>query len=143
VRGLRRTLGDEFDLAWRAEAQSAFEQNGFDAPSLYAGLSRVADDSYFASRNFGIPAIGNQGTIVPGGSQIEQLCLLNNVGRSRVIDVAGVAESICASLANGVQRRFSTLIFFSKIVRVLTDERRISPTSLIYLEQTIGVVAGR
>ena len=41
IRGLRRTLGDECDLAWRAEAQSVFEQNGFDAPNLYRQLSQV------------------------------------------------------------------------------------------------------
>lgn len=101
-------------------------------------------DVHFASRNFGVPARGNYGGIVHAGSQIsiEQLCLLNNVGGLRAIDVAGVAESICASLATGLQRRTSTLIFFSKIVRVLTEERRISSTSLIYLEITIASFAG-
>jgi uncharacterized protein YjbI with pentapeptide repeats len=134
-------VGCDFD----AETFSTAEHRAFYFNTLSrCKFGRLADDSHFASRNFGIPAIGNQGTIVPTDSQIsiEQLCLLNNVGRSRVIDVAGVAESICASLADGVQRRFSTLIFFSKIVRVLTDERRISPTSLIYLEQTIAKFAG-
>src|ERR1700730_1480483 len=108
-------------------------------------FGRPTSEAHFASRNFGIPAIADQGTIVPAGSQtsIEQLCLLNNIGRLRAIDVAGVAESICSSLSDGVHRRVSTLIFFSKIVRVLTEERRISPTSLIYLEQTITAFAGR
>jgi hypothetical protein len=41
IRGLRRTLGDECDLAWRAEAQAVFEQNGFDAPNLYRQLAQV------------------------------------------------------------------------------------------------------
>ena len=134
-------VGCEFD----AETLTTAEHRAF----YFNALSRckfgsLVYDSHFASRNFGIPALGNQGTIVPNGSQIsiEQLCLLNNIGRSRVIDVAGVAESVCASLADGIHRRFSTLIFFSKIVRVLTDERRISPTSLIYLEQTIARFAG-
>jgi uncharacterized protein YjbI with pentapeptide repeats len=134
-------VGCEFDAETLATAEHRAIY--FNALSR-CKFGRPIYDSYFASRNFGTPALGDQGTIVPGGSQIsiEQLCLLNNIGRSRVIDVAGVAESICASLADGVHRRFSTLIFFSKIVRVLTDERRISPTSLIYLEQTIAGFAG-
>jgi hypothetical protein len=41
IRGLRRTLGDECDLAWRAEAQSVFEHNEFDAPSLHRKLSQM------------------------------------------------------------------------------------------------------
>jgi hypothetical protein len=41
IRGLRRTLGDECDLAWRAEAQSVFEHNEFDAPSLHRKLAQV------------------------------------------------------------------------------------------------------
>ena len=41
IRELRRTLGDDCDLAWRAQAQSVFEQNGFDAPSLFRALASV------------------------------------------------------------------------------------------------------
>jgi hypothetical protein len=41
VRELRRTLGDECDLAWRAEAQEVFEKYGFDAASLFQALSRL------------------------------------------------------------------------------------------------------
>jgi hypothetical protein len=44
VRELRRTLGDECDLAWRAQAQAVFEQNGFDAPSLFHRLASVRAD---------------------------------------------------------------------------------------------------
>lgn len=108
-------------------------------------FGREISDSHFASRNFGVPTSGSQSALVPAGAQItiEQICLLNNIGRLRAIDVASVAESICASLATRVQRRTSTLIFFSKIIRVLTDERRISPTSLIYLEQIIVQFAGK
>jgi len=41
IRELRRALGDDCDLAWRAQAQSVFEQNGFDAPSLFRALASV------------------------------------------------------------------------------------------------------
>jgi len=41
IRGLRRTLGDDCDLAWRAQAQAVFEQKSFDAPSLFSKLARV------------------------------------------------------------------------------------------------------
>ena len=42
----------------------------------------------------------------------------------------------------GQQRRNSTLTFFAKIVRTISDERRISATSLIYLEDLIARFAG-
>jgi hypothetical protein len=41
VRHLRRTLGDDGDLAWRAEAQAMFEQKGYDAASLFRALGSV------------------------------------------------------------------------------------------------------
>jgi uncharacterized protein YjbI with pentapeptide repeats len=115
----------------------------FNAAS-HCKFGRAINDSHFASRNFGFPAKSDQRAIVHSSSQIsiEQLCLLNNIGRLHAIDVADVAESICASLADGVQRRTSTLVFYAKVVRILTGERRISPTTLIYLEQTISRFAG-
>jgi hypothetical protein len=39
VRTLRRTLGDEGDLAWRAEAHAVFEKHGFDAAGLLRARS--------------------------------------------------------------------------------------------------------
>jgi len=39
VRQLRRTMGDECDLAWRAEAQAAFEAKGYDAAGLVRSLA--------------------------------------------------------------------------------------------------------
>jgi hypothetical protein len=39
VRQLRRTMGDECDLAWRAEAQAAFEAKGYDAAGLMRTLA--------------------------------------------------------------------------------------------------------
>jgi hypothetical protein len=39
VRQLRRTMGDDCDLAWRAEAQAVFEQKGYDAASLWRRLA--------------------------------------------------------------------------------------------------------
>lgn len=102
-------------------------------------------DAHFLSRNFGVSAAGDQSAIVPAGSAItiEQMCLLNNTGHLRTIDVAGVAESICNTLTSGGQRRPSTLTFYSKTLRVLTDEDRISATSLIYIEQLVTQFAAR
>jgi len=46
VRELRRTLGEDGDLAWRAEAQAKFEQKGYDAASLFRKLGTTkASDS--------------------------------------------------------------------------------------------------
>lgn len=41
IRELRRTLGDDCDLAWRAQAQAVFEQHGFDAASLFEKLQKL------------------------------------------------------------------------------------------------------
>ena len=100
-------------------------------------------DIVFASRNFGIPArsMRSQLTATTSNVSIEQVCLLNNIGQLRIAVLADVVESICSSLASKSQRRNSTLAFFSKIVRILTDERRISATSLIYLEERITHLA--
>jgi len=38
IRQLRRTLGDDCDLAWRAEAQEVFQHHRFDAASLFADI---------------------------------------------------------------------------------------------------------
>lgn len=125
----------------------------FDAPSLVTAQHRavyfnvfthckfgqVASDPIFVSRNFGVPATNIQMQLVDAtaGATIEQMCLLNNLGQFRVADLADVVETICSSLGANVQRRNSTLTFFSKIVRTLTDERRVSATSLIFLEDLI------
>jgi hypothetical protein len=46
VRNLRRTLREEGDLVWRAQAHSAFEQERLDAPSLLHALAkRKASDA--------------------------------------------------------------------------------------------------
>lgn len=106
-------------------------------------FGRPITDVVFASRNFGTPASVGHTQLVDAtsGMNIEQICLLNNLGQLKVVALAEVAESICQSLAGKVQRRNSTLTFFAKIVRILTDERRISATSLIYLEEVVTLFA--
>lgn len=100
-------------------------------------------DAGFSSRNFGTPAATMGGTLVSAGSHttIEHLCLLNNSGHLKSIDVIEVAESLCQSLVDGMQRLNSTLVFFSKVIRTLTEEKRVSATSLIYLEEVISKLA--
>jgi hypothetical protein len=41
IRQLRRTLGEDGDLAWRAEAQAKFEQMGYGAATLFRTLGTV------------------------------------------------------------------------------------------------------
>jgi hypothetical protein len=117
-------------MAHRAAYFNVLSQCMFDTPTT---------DTIFSSRNFGVPMPAIRGGLVHSGAgtTIEQVCLLNNAGSLRALDIADVAENICASLAGGEHRRNSTLAFFSKIVRTVTLERRISATSLIYLEQII------
>jgi len=96
-------------------------------------------DAVFASRNFGIAASLNEAAVVvPSSAEtIEQMCLLNNIGQFRVVSLVGVVTEICTSLSRQRLRRGSALRFFSKVLRVLTRERRISSTSLAYLEMLI------
>jgi pentapeptide repeat protein len=105
----------------------------------FCAFSSDFDDGVFVSRNFGIPAAPTMGTSTSAESQpdIERMCLLNNLGQFRVVSLADVATSICGSFRGAGSRRSSSLIFFSKIVTILTNERRISATSLLYLEQLI------
>jgi hypothetical protein len=100
-------------------------------------------DSAFCSRNFGVPASGQSGALMHAGAgvTIEQICLLNNLGRLRTIDIIQVTENICDMLTKGGQRRNGTLRFLSNIVRMLTEERRISATSLMYLERIVMALA--
>jgi uncharacterized protein YjbI with pentapeptide repeats len=102
-------------------------------------LGAVITDPVFASRNFGTPASGLPDQLVPteAGTTIEQMCLLNNVGHFRVVSLVDVATSICTSLARQGYRRSSALRFYAKILRTLTEERRISATSLMFLEELI------
>jgi hypothetical protein len=102
-------------------------------------FERKLSDQAFCSRNFGIPALEQTGTMVRSdlGMTIEQVCLLNNLGRLRTVDVITVTENICAALTKGGQRRNSTLRFLCNVVRMLTEERRISATSLMCLEAIV------
>jgi hypothetical protein len=114
---------------------NVFTQCVFERPFVDAG---------FSSKNFGTPTTATGNTLVSAGSHtsIEHLCLLNNSGHLKSIDVVEVAEALCQSLVEGMQRLNSTLVFFSKIIRTLTEETRISATSLIYLEEVISELAG-
>jgi len=107
-------------------------------------FERLVHDVVFASRNFGSPSDAGAQSLVPSaaGPTIENVCLLNNREQLQVADLADVAEVLCSSLAGGQQRRNSTLTFFAKIVRTISDERRISATSLVYLEELITRFAG-
>jgi uncharacterized protein YjbI with pentapeptide repeats len=129
-------IGCEFDTPSLATAvHRAIYYNVFS----HCAFERPMDDAHFSSRNFGVRSTAVGGAVVPAGADItiEQMCLLNNVGHLRAIDVANVAEVICEALGAGGHRRNSSLVFYSKVVRVLTDERRLSSTTLIYLEQVI------
>jgi hypothetical protein len=114
---------------------NVFTECAFERPFVDAG---------FSSRNFGTPTTATGDTLVLAGSHtsIEHLCLLNNSGHLKSIDVVEVAEALCKSFVDGMQRLNSTLVFFSKIIRTLTDETRISATSLIYLEEVLSGLAG-
>lgn len=96
-------------------------------------------DASFCSRNFGVPSAGQMGTLVrtDTGLSLEQVCLLNNLGRLRTVDIVTVTENICNTLKKGGQRRTSTLHFLCNIVRMLTEEKRISASSLMCLEQIV------
>jgi hypothetical protein len=107
-------------------------------------FARPFVDAGFSSRNFGTPTTVAGDALVLAGSHtsIEHLCLLNNSGHLKSIDVVEVAEASCQSLEGRTPRLNSTLVFFAKIIRALTEKARISATSLIYLEEVISRFAG-
>jgi uncharacterized protein YjbI with pentapeptide repeats len=96
------------------------------------------------SRNFGLPATG--GDREPAGVRratisLEELCHLNNVGRFQVVDLADAVRGLTGTIEASGSRRNSALAFFGRIIRVLTVERRISATSLFYIEAELSALA--
>jgi uncharacterized protein YjbI with pentapeptide repeats len=150
-----RFLGCDFThttIALCRFVQCEFDENTIrrlENRSIYTNVfqgstfARMLTDQAFYSRNFGVPAADQPGTLVRTdvGMSIDQVCLLNNLGRLRTIDVVTVTENICNALAKGGHRRNSTLRFLCNIVRMMTEERRISATSLMYLEVVVMSLA--
>jgi hypothetical protein len=124
---------------WRAQSIAVyfntFSQCDFAQPT---------GDNNFSGRNFGVPtAVSSSTYLTPDLREltIEQVCLLNNIGKLRVIELVSAVENLCSLLQQGPHRLNSTLAFFSRIIRIMTEERRISATSLTYLEGTISHLA--
>lgn len=118
----------------RAAYFNVFSHNGIAAHEL---------TDAFASRNFGVPATesANRGRL-PDGTTIEDICRLNNTGKLRSIAVVDAANALCSSLKSEHKRRSSALSFFGLILTILTEERRISATSLILIEDIMTNFAG-
>jgi hypothetical protein len=102
-------------------------------------FSKGLTDQVFFSRNFGVLAIELPESIISKDIciSIEQICLLNNLGILRSIDIIDATEAICDSLSKKGPKRNSTLKFLGNIFRTLTEERRISATSLMCLEAIV------
>lgn len=102
-------------------------------------LPWLVDDEVFASRNFGVPCVSIQHTqmIQSTGAGLEQLCLLRNLGRMEVIDLLDAVQGAFQTLATNGRCRTSTFEFMTLIVRAVATERKISPTSLILMEELI------
>jgi uncharacterized protein YjbI with pentapeptide repeats len=133
--------GCHFDAASLTSAEHrAFYFNVFSQCSLPS----LRLDLGFASRNFGVSTPAEPVELVRFGAGVtlEQVCLLNNMGHLKVVTLAAAADALHFDLATGGRRLNSALTFFAKIIRALTTERRISATSLIYMEDSITRLAG-
>ena len=118
----------------RAVALNVFSSCDFHCP---------AGDDIFSSRNFGVPcALQNSTSVIhSAGMSLEQLCLLRNLEKMKVTDLLDAVRVAFDVLRNDGRRRASTFKFIILIVRVVAAERRISPTSLILMENFIASFA--
>jgi uncharacterized protein YjbI with pentapeptide repeats len=137
---------------------SEFVECSLDAESLASADNRAFHYNVFSrsklptldltasltSRNFGLPAlVGRQqrGTIKALEMSLEELCHLNNTGQFHVIYLADAVKGLTQTIEVNGRRRNSALAFFGRIIRVLTAERRISATSLFYIESALSELA--
>lgn len=109
------------------------------------GLPWLVDDAIFASRNFGTLCVSRQNTqmIQSSGASLEQLCLLRNLGRMEVTDLLDAVQGAFEMHSVNGRCRTSTFEFMTLIVRAVATERRISPTSLILMEELITRFSSR
>jgi uncharacterized protein YjbI with pentapeptide repeats len=93
------------------------------------------------SQNFGLPS--KQGTASLTGStpqeSLKQICYSSGSGRTRVEDLIRAIEFEC-DRQKSKPNKF-VLEFVSKIVAALAGERRISPSSMTYIEELFSDVA--
>lgn len=109
------------------------------------GLPWLVDDEIFASRNFGTPCVPKQNdqVIQSSGTNLEQLCLLRNLGKMEVTDLLDAVQGAFEMLSMNGRCRASTFELMTLIVRAVAIERRISPTSLILMEELITRASSR
>jgi|ERR1051326_398435 uncharacterized protein YjbI with pentapeptide repeats len=119
----------------------AFEdRNGLDHRSInYNTFSKCTftdtiKDELVLSRNFGLPSPPHaQSTFVFGSpTTIELVCRLSSTGQITVSDIIDAIEQECALQRERLKK--IRLEFISNIISTLAKDRRISPTSLVYLE---------
>lgn len=109
---------------------------------LFAGTFQ---DDAFVSRNFGVPAGASSSLPVAEGAlfSLEQLCILNNRGVLRVTDLVDLIEATLRQFDSVGRRRTSTFEFIRLIVRAISLQRRISPSSLVFIENFVTAFAAR
>ena len=97
------------------------------------------------TRNFGVPGSPAGTALVRVGAEItiEEVCRLNNIGHMRTVDFVLAAEALFGEVREGGSRRRSSLLFLANILRTLEGERRISASSLLYLEEAVSELASR
>lgn len=117
-------------LQHRAVAFNVFSRCKFD---------QDFNDAVLTARNFGTPAAKSVTDVVDNDANMtmDDLCVLNNSGQYRANLLVKATESVCSSIASGKSKRASSLLFLSKIIRVVALERRVSATTLVYLEGLI------
>jgi uncharacterized protein YjbI with pentapeptide repeats len=102
-------------------------------------------DDVFSSRNFGIPCElqSRSPATQSSGVNLEQLCILRNLEKMEVADLLDAIRAAFDTLGSTGRRRASTFEFITQIVRATAAERRISPTSLVLVEDFVtGFASG-
>lgn len=138
---LSEFCGCRFDTeALRTADNRAFHYNVFTG----CEFPPIELSDSLTSRNFGLPAkrVDGHGNVLRGRLvTLEELCHLNNAGCFHVVDLADAVGGLTKTIERGGSRRNSALAFFGRILRVLTAERRISATSLFYIEEELSSLA--
>lgn len=90
-------------------------------------------DRLVLSRNFGLPSAMETHVPASGAATLENICILSSTGAVTVADLAEAIRVECA--APKIRLKKMRLEFISNIVSTLAAELRISPASLIYIEE--------
>jgi len=86
------------------------------------------------SRNFGLKPVKASSSVVRFGTEVtlEQVCLVSGARPTKVFDLVRAIDFECSRFRGRLKKL--RLEFISNVVRLMASERKIAPSSLIYIE---------